>query len=141
MTSHDPLAGAGLFQRPAAAVDLLRHAGSIVFLAGELGLDQVNVKLVAADRIRMFKGALGFLGQIKNIAGAKAHHVNNILGPVHVPFVHLKFVPVRHAATSNPGQRAAQPAQRSRRCGQICEKPAARLQPAPQPARRRYPRR
>ena len=133
---HHAPAGIRLFQRPAAAVDLLRHAGGIIFLTWELRLDQVKIKFIAADGICVFQNVLGFLRQVVNISGANANHVDYLFR-----FVDLKFHRVKHSATSSPGHRAARPAQRSRRYGHICEKRVSRLRPALPTVHRHCPRR
>ena len=128
------LAGACLFQRPAAAGKLLRHAGSIVFLAGEFIADEVKIDLVSTNRVNAFQRVCSLLGHIKRLAGAKPHDIDYLLGTVNVNIHHVK-----HSATSSPGQRACTPAQRSRRCRQISGKISCRLRPALPLARRRYP--
>ena len=129
-----PLAGACFFQRPAAAVDFLRHAGRIVFLAGKFIADEVKIDLIPTDGVNAFQRVRSLLGHIKRLAGAKPHDIDHLLGTVDINFHH-----VNHSATSSPGKRACTPAQRSRRCRQISGKISCRLRPALLPARRRYP--
>ena len=92
----DGLAALRRFQRPAAAVQLLGHAGGVIFLFRVIGAHEIQIDRIAAQHLGFLQGALRLCGQKLRVAGAKADHEHGVI----------------HAATSNLGHRGGAPAQR-----------------------------
>ena len=121
----DGLAALRRFQRPAAAVQLLGHAGGVIFLFRVIGAHEIQIDRIAAQHLGFLQGALRLCGQKLRVAGAKAHHKHGVI----------------HAATSNLGHRGGAPAQRSRRRPPVSGCGWVRPPPAQPPARTHCPRR
>ena len=114
------------FQRPAAAVNLPRHAGGVDLLFREKRPHQLHIDRVAAQHLGALQRGAGLRGQKLRVTGAKAHHIDKVMV---------------HFSISNPGQRTARPRRRSRRPAPISEGTAPRPRPAPPHAHRHCPRR
>ena len=114
------------FQRPAAAVNLPRHAGGVDLLFWEKRPHQLHIDRVAAQHISALQRGAGLRGQKLRVTGAKAHHIDKVMV---------------HFSISNSGQRTARPQRRSRRPAPISEGTAPRPRPAPPHAHRHCPRR
>ena len=115
------LAALRRLQRPAAAVDLLRHACGADFLAGVARTDQLNIDRISAQDIRRIQRGHRLRCQELAVPGAEAHHIHHIT--------------VHHLSISNPGQRGAAQRQRSHRPAPISAEAASRLRTAPPPVR------